>query len=137
MAVLTLLEYMVNPDTLGPAYDQFTVIVAVPCAVAEVMAGVPNVVKVDVAVDVAPVPVAVTVNEYVVFPDPPVKLNVVVPVGAESPVGVLIESELPVGAVHPTARLDPVWENDEKVGGRRGITVIVLGFVFEDDAPFA
>ena len=63
LVVRTLLTYTENPDTAGPAYVQYTVIVAVPCAVADVMTGVPIVVNDDVTDDVEFVPVAVTVNE--------------------------------------------------------------------------
>lgn len=136
MAVLTVLEYTVNPDTFGAvaSYVQFTVIVAVPCAVADVIAGVPNVVKADVAVDVAFVPVAVTVNEYVVFPDPPVKLNVDVPDGAESPAGLLIDRPVPVDV---TVMFDPDWAIEVITGVATGVTVIAVGLVLLTDAPFA
>jgi hypothetical protein len=63
LAALTLFEYTVNPVTVGPVYVQFTVIVAVPCAFADVITGVPIVVNEDVADDVAFVPVDVNVNE--------------------------------------------------------------------------
>ena len=134
MAVLTLLEYTVKPDTSGPAYVQLTVIVAVPCAVADVIAGVPNVVKADDTDELAFVLVAVTVNEYWVFPDPPVKLNVDVPVGAASPSGILIDRPVPVDV---TVMFDPDWAIEVITGVATGVTVIAVGLVLLTDAPFA
>jgi len=98
------------------------------------MAGVPNVVKDDVTDEVALVPVAVTVNEYAVFPDPPVKENVDVPVGAESPAGVLIDRPVPVDV---TVMFDPDWAIELITGAATGVTVIAVGLVLLTDAPFA
>lgn len=96
LALVTSIE---NPVTVGPAYVQFTVIVEVPCAFADVMTGVPNVVQFDVADDVAFVPVAVSVNEYSVFPPTSPNLNASPCFdSATNPPGVFIESEDPEGA---------------------------------------
>jgi hypothetical protein len=99
------------------------------------MTGVPIVVNDDVTDDVAFVPVAVTVNEYVVFPPTPENVKeFAVDDARVSPVGVVIDGLVPVT---PTVRVLPVCVKDEKVGGLRGITVIAVGFVLLADGPVA
>jgi hypothetical protein len=135
LAAIRLFEYTVNPVTVGPAYVQFTVIVAVPCAFADVITGVPIVVNEDVADDVAFVPVDVNVNEYAVFPPTPENVKeFAVDDARVSPVGVLIDRPVPVAA---TIRLPDACAKDENAGTATGVTVIELGFVLLADDPIA